>query len=71
MLWIAQVMQISKGNSVPGEIIQVTKEGIDVATANNVLRIMDMQLPGGKCLPVKDILNARQGMFEVGKFFSL
>ncbi|MBV8802892.1 MAG: methionyl-tRNA formyltransferase [Acidobacteriaceae bacterium] len=68
-IWKAQVKISSTMNATPGEIIQVTKDGIDVATAKDVLRIIEMQLPGGKCLPVKDILNARREMFAVGKCF--
>lgn len=68
-IWEAQIRELAMTNIEPGKIIQATKDNIDVATSKGVLRILKMQLPGGKTLPVKDILNAKQGMFEVGKLF--
>jgi methionyl-tRNA formyltransferase len=53
----------------PGEIIQSTAEGIDVVTGKNTLRILKMQLPGGRSLPVADILNAHHEDFAAGQFF--
>lgn len=58
-----------KSDKIPGEILQISKEGIDVATGDGVLRLLKIQLPGGKSLPVMDILNARAHFFSVGKLF--
>jgi len=68
-IWKAQVREVPTSNAIPGQIIQVTKDGIDVATSDNMLRILELQLPGGKCLSVKDILNAKQDRFVVGNVF--
>ncbi|WP_455222001.1 methionyl-tRNA formyltransferase [Kaarinaea lacus] len=43
---------------VPGTVIHESKAGIDVATGDGVLRITQLQLPGGKPLAVSDFINA-------------
>lgn len=63
-VWEAEVMQ--KTAAKPGVIMQVSKEGIDVATGKDVLRLKKCQLPGGRALPVADILNSRKSEFAVG-----
>jgi methionyl-tRNA formyltransferase len=53
--------------AAPGTILAVKKDAVEVATGKGKLRILRMQLPGAKILPVKDILNAHTDMFVVGK----
>lgn len=49
----------SKVHSVkPGTILGADKNGIDVATGDGVLRLLSIQRPGGKAVPVADYLNA-------------
>lgn len=70
-VWKASVIEGPITQRTPGEIIRATGQGLDVATQKNILRISEMQLPGGKCLPVADILNARQADFAVGNVFQM
>lgn len=42
-----------------GEVISESKAGIDIATGNGALRVIRLQMPGGKKLHVQDFLNAR------------
>ncbi len=51
-------------SEAPGTIIRVISEGIDVATGDGVLRIQRMQFPGGKVLPVSEILKSKKEFFE-------
>ena len=51
----------------PGTILRSSAQGIDVATTEGVLRLLKLQLPGGRELSVADILNARKNDFAVGK----
>ena len=51
---------------LPGEVVQESKEGIDVATSNGLLRIQSLQLPGGKRTTAAAFLNARS--FNNGRF---
>lgn len=55
----------------PGSILNSNSQGIDVSTGKNILRILTLQLPGGKMLSVRDILNSKAKLFEVGKRFSV
>ena len=51
----------------PGKIIAATSAGIDIGTGKNSLRLMKLQLPGGRVLSAADILNGRSSDFVVGK----
>lgn len=53
----------------PGTIIGSNRNGIDVATSNGILRLLQLQMPGGRCLPVADILNAKGSLFSPGSQF--
>lgn len=67
-IWQAAVMADSLGQ--PGEIIGVSKSGLDIATGKNILRLQKIQFPGGRVLSMADVLNSRQQDFVVGKILS-
>lgn len=50
----------------PGTILQATKQGIDIATGNGIVRLLALQLPGHKMLSAADILNSRAYLFTPG-----
>lgn len=53
-------------HALPGEVIAVNKQGIVVATGNGSLRLERLQKPGGKPLPVSDLLNANHFVVKPG-----
>ena len=55
----------SKSQVEAGTVISESKEGIDIATGDGVVRITRLQVPGGKKLDVRDFLNARSLLGEV------
>ncbi len=65
-IWEAVVIEQDTKHYQPGEIIQANAQGIDIATGKNILRLLKIQLPGGRMLSVADILNARAADFKVG-----
>ena len=63
-VWSATVLDQTSNHS-PGIIVKVTPEGIDVMTACGLLRLLQLQLPGGRCLPVSELLHSKSHLFRV------
>lgn len=67
-IWKAKTIT-KKINAEPRTLIGVSREGIDIATGDGALRLLAMQLPGGKVLSVSDFYNARRAELIVGEHF--
>ncbi|OWF86495.1 methionyl-tRNA formyltransferase [Yersinia kristensenii] len=64
-VWQAQVLA-TVDNVAPGTIIQADKHGIQIATADGVLNIMQLQPAGKKAMSAADLLNSRREWFTPG-----
>ncbi len=64
-IWQAHVEE-HDSHKAPGTIVRADKNGIAVATADKLLVITQLQLPGKRPLPAADVLNARSDWFTVG-----
>lgn len=70
-IWQAEIQtNASTPTTKPGTIAKADKNGIDVVTGKDTLRLLKIQLPGGKPLSVADILNAHRQTFAPNKKFN-
>jgi methionyl-tRNA formyltransferase len=64
-VWRASVINI-QANSAPGTIVATSKQGIQVATADGILNLEELQPAGKKAMKAQDLLNSRREWFEPG-----
>jgi methionyl-tRNA formyltransferase len=55
-IWAAEPVAALRSDAQPGAIVDVTPEGIAVACGEGVLRLTQLQKPGGKRLPAREFL---------------
>ncbi len=74
--WKGQSLRIWNARSIakehqasPRTILRADRNGIDVATGNGVLRLLQVQLPGKKAMSITDFYNARQHELKEGEKF--
>jgi methionyl-tRNA formyltransferase len=56
-IWMSEVVDIDHG-SRPGSVIASGRQGIDIATADKALRLLELQRPGKRRMSAADYLNA-------------
>lgn len=67
-IWQATVVA-QQTTSLPGTICAVSKEGIDVATGEGILRLHKIQFAGKKIITVAEALNAYPAILQTGQQF--
>lgn len=65
-VWKSEVVDAGL-NAAPGAVVDASHDGIDVATGEGVLRLLVLQAPGGKALPIREFYNAKQDWFVKNK----
>ena len=61
-VWQAAIVNNTNESKTPGTIINANKNGIDIATGNGTLRLLKIQLPGGKILTPQEFLNSHKNL---------
>lgn len=56
-IWRARPLT-DTGQAEPGTVIDLSRQGFNVACGEGVLQLQQMQLPGGRNLPAADLINA-------------
>jgi methionyl-tRNA formyltransferase len=65
-IWEAMVIDETVTKD-PGTVVQISPNFIDVATGKGVLRLLKVQIPGGKPMKIADFLNSRRHFFTLNK----
>ena len=60
---------LDSGQGAPGQILEASKDGLQVACGEGSLRLIRLQLPNGKPLHFGDLYNSRREQFTPGKVF--
>lgn len=63
-------LDASEHNCEPGTILKADNDGLLVACSEGAIRLTQLQLPGKKSLPIKDILNGHGDRFSPGTVLS-
>ncbi len=68
-VWQANVIA-GQPEAQPGTLIAATKNGIQIATSEGILNILQLQPAGKKAMSAQDILNSRREWFTEGTVFA-
>lgn len=63
-IWEAVCLSEQAIDALPGTVVNASKQGIDVATGCGVLRLLKMQLPGGKPLTAAEFFHKESRVIQ-------
>lgn len=68
-IWKAIVVDDEISIFKPGTLVRANSKALDVATGRGLLRLLILQLPGGKPQDIVDFFNAHRNELKVGEIF--
>ena len=68
-VWEAEAVA-ENSDQEPGTLVNVDKNGLDIACTSGILRVTKLQLAGSRAMSAQDLLNSKKELFPVGKKFS-
>lgn len=68
-VWQANVIP-QNSHQTPGTILQANKDGIQIATAEGIINLTQLQPAGKKPMSAADLLNSRKAWFSIGSQLS-
>lgn len=69
-VWNAEIVSENQPDGLPGTILKITSQGLEVLTGQGVLRLTEIQLAGKKPAPLSVLLNGYPHLFTTGQIFS-
>ncbi len=63
-VWGAEIASTDLVDEIPGQVIGINHDSIEVATQRGSLYLKKIQIPGGKPISVKDFLNAKSDQIK-------
>lgn len=69
-IWNASILETEQNtDQLPGTIVDVSEQGIQVQTGDGILNLQQVQLPGKKKMLVADIIRGQKDRFQPGMKF--
>ena len=57
--------------ALAGTIISCDRQALRIACGSGILCVTELQLPGKKVLPIRDIINSKRELFAAGRRFDV
>ncbi len=67
-IWKSEYL-VQASDLKPGTIVNIEKNAIDIACGENILRLLEVQPAGKKCIGISDFSNSRKDKLIVGSCF--
>ncbi|MEX2353019.1 MAG: methionyl-tRNA formyltransferase [Gammaproteobacteria bacterium] len=63
-IWQAVVLDQANKGASPGSLVNYSAAGLDIATGDQILRVLRLQLPGKKVVTCRDFFNGNPGFWQ-------